>query len=232
MAQEFGKTVFIAIMAKLISKRKILIIDFDAIGNHMHAIFGVKAISKQMREELKKKEYIEDFKLKERNLSKLAVKIDRNVDLISKTSDIFDDSYKIRKDKIKEMLEEMQSKYDLIMIDTSSDTKYKTLTKLLAELSSQIICVIQGNLIYIRNTIRMLKEYGENTKKLKLVYNKKDKYTLATSIMRLIFLKYQMVGCLHYERKYNKIVNHNMKKRELNEQIKKEYREIIRNCKW
>ena len=202
-AQAFGKTTFISILSKLIPKKKILIIDFDLINNNLHSVFGVKQISKEMKEKIKDHEFLNEFRLKESNIKKLKVRIDRNIELISKTKIIFDKKYIVKEERIRIMLEELTKNYDLILIDTSSDTKYRELVKILTALSNKVICLIEGNIISIRKTMNLLKEFEEQRSKIKLVYNKKSKYTLSTSILKIIFLKFKLIGTLEYEIEYN-----------------------------
>ena len=168
-AQAFGKTTFISILSKLIPKNKILIIDFDLINNNIHSVFGVKQISKEMKEKIKDHEFLNEFRLKESNIKKLKVRIDRNIDLISKTKIIFDKKYIVKEERIRIMLEELTKNYDLILIDTSSDTKYRELVKILTALSNKVICLIEGNIISIRKTMNLLKEFEEQRSKIKLL---------------------------------------------------------------
>jgi len=228
-AQAFGKTTFISILSKLIPKKKILIIDFDLINNNLHSVFGVKQISKEMKEKIKDHEFLNEFRLKESNIKKLKVRIDRNIDLISKTKIIFDKKYIVKEERIRIMLEELTKNYDLILIDTSSDTKYRELVKILTALSNKVICLIEGNIISIRKTMNLLKEFEEQRSKIKLVYNKKSKYTLSTSILKIIFLKFKLIGTLEYEIEYNKIINKSVKILYINKNIRNEFKEIIRN---
>lgn len=225
----FGKTTFISILSKLIPKKKILIIDFDLINNNLHSVFGVKQISKEMKEKIKDHEFLNEFRLKESNIKKLKVRIDRNIDLISKTKIIFDKKYIVKEERIRIMLEELTKNYDLILIDTSSDTKYRELVKILTALSNKVICLIEGNIISIRKTMNLLKEVEEQRSKIKLVYNKKSKYTLSTSILKIIFLKFKLIGTLEYEIEYNKIINKSVKILYINKNIRNEFKEIIRN---
>lgn len=215
-------------LSKLISKKKILIIDFDLIAGNLHSVFGVKQISREMKEKIKDEEFLNEFKLKESNILKLKTRVDRRIDLISKTNIIFDKTYIAKEERIKSMLEELIKNYDLILIDTSSDTKYKELTKILAELSDKVICLIEGNIVNIRKTLNLLKEYDGINKKNKLVYNKKNKYTLSMKILKIVFLKFRIIGKLNYDNSYNKIINKSVKTLYINKNIKDEFAKLIK----
>lgn len=225
--QEFGKTTFISILAKLIQNRKILVIDFDLKDNCLHSVFGVKQIPSNMKNKIKDTEYLTEFRLKEKNIDKLIVKVDRNIRLISSTKIIFNNKYKCDKFGVKQMLEELIQNYRLILIDTSSDTKYEELTKILTSLSNKIICLIEGNLMTLKKNMRLLKEFDNEKKKISLIYNKKNSYTLSTKIMRILFLKYRIKGIISYDNQYTNIINKNVKKSIISRNIKREFKKII-----
>lgn len=224
---EFGKTIFISILSKLIQSRKVLIIDFDFINNNLHSVFGVNEIPKDLKEKIRDEEFLSEFRLKEKNIRKLAIKIDRQRYLVSKTNIIFYENYKYKEEAIIKMLDELKNYYDLILIDTSSDTKYKDITNILVNASDKVICLIEGNLMVIKKTIRMLKDNFENKNKIKLVYNKKSKYTLPTKILKVIFLKFKIIGALSYDNRYNRIINKNVKLLHISKKIKDEFKQII-----
>lgn len=226
--QEFGKTTFISILAKLIQRKKILIIDFNLINNNLHSVFGVKQIPNEIKEKLKEESFLNEFILKESNLKRLIVRVDRKIDLISRTNIIFDDKYILKENRLRKMLEEIGNGYEIILIDTSSDTKYKKLINNLASASDKIICITQGSIVNLRKTINLLKEYEDNRNKLKLVYNQKSKYTLSIKLLKVIFLKFKMIGYLEYDNRYNKIINKSLKSLYISKKIRKEFEKIIK----
>lgn len=226
--QVFGKTTFISILAKLIQRKKVLIIDFNLINNNLHSVFGVKQISNEMKEKLKEENFLNEFRLKESNLKQLIVRVNRKIDLISKTNIVFDDNYILKEDRIRKMLEEIGSIYELVLIDTSSDTKYKNLTKALTNLSDKIICITQGNIVNLRKTMNLLKEYEENRSRIRLIYNQKSKYTLSAKLLKIIFLKFKIIGYLEYDNRYNKIINKSVKSLYISKKIKNEFQKIIK----
>ncbi len=125
------------------------------------------------------------------------------------------------------MLEDIRNRYDLILIDVSTDSKYKDLRKILVSLSSNIVCLLSGNLVEIRKTVNILNEYQEEKEKIKLVYNKKNKYGIKKSLLEIIFFKYKMIGSLMYDNCYSKIINKNVNKLYINKNIRKEFEKII-----
>lgn len=180
-----------------------------------------------MKEKINDNEFLREFRLNEKNIEKLAVKVDRKIDIVSKTSLIFDNNYVINVQKIREMLESMKEKYDVVLIDTDSDTKYKKLNQILVKLSTKVICLTEGNLIQVKKTKELLDEYIQDRLKIKIIYNKKGKYTLNPLIFKIIFLKFKIIGALSFDIKYNKIINKNVNKRSISRKIRKEYENII-----
>ncbi len=120
---EFGKTIFTAILAKVTKDKKILLIDFDLKKHNLSSVFGSIKVPKEIKKKLQDEDFLLEFKLKEENLEKLIVKIDKNIDLISDTDIIFDKKYIINQEKLKSALEKLKQNYDLILIDSSEDTR-------------------------------------------------------------------------------------------------------------
>ena len=212
---EFGKTTFISILSKLLKNQKILIIDFDLINNNLHSVFGVRKIPKKIREN------------KEKSIKELAVKVDNNIDLISDINHIFNENSILDKNKIEEMLEKLKQFYDVILIDTCNEKEYAEIMKNIMDLSSKNICLIEGNIIYIRKTMNLLKRYFSKNRIIHLIYNKKNEYTIKAIFLKLIFAKYKMLGVLTYNNKYNKIINKNVNRMYIDKEIKNEYYKII-----
>ena len=133
----------------------------------------------------------------------------------------------MNKEKIEEVLKILKNKYDIILIDTTQDTRYKNINKLLIKLSDKIICLTLGNLIYLKRSLNLLEEINEEKKKIEIVYNQKNKYTINRKILELIFYKYKIIGELNYNIKYNKIINKNVNKLYIDKKTRKEFKEII-----
>lgn len=226
--QEFGKTIFISILSKLVQNRKTLIIDFDFINNNLHSVFGIKELPSEIKEKIKEEEFLKEFKLNEKNIKKLVVKIDRRSYLVSKTKIIFDENYKYNEETIRKVLEDLKKQYDFILIDTSSDTKYKEVTKILVKTCDKVICLVEGNLMIIRKAMKLLKENFEDKDKIKIIYNKKNPYTLPMEVLKIIFIKFKIIGKLNYDNNYNRIINKNVSKLYISQKIKNEFKQIIK----
>lgn len=203
-----------------------MIIDFDLINNNLHSVFGSIKIPKEMKDEVKEESFLKEFRLKEENIKKLIVRVNRNIDLISSTNLIFDKNYIVNKEKIKEMLEKLKKNYDYIFIDTTNDSKYFELMQVLNLLSSKVICLIEGNLISIKKSMNLIKEVKEQNKKIEIIYNKNSKYTMNEKIVKMVFFKYKVIGSLSYNNRYDHIINKNVNKLYISTKIKKEFEEI------
>lgn len=224
---EFGKTTFISILAKLMKNRRVLIIDFDFINKSLNTILGVCSVPKDIKEKIRENEFLSEFRLKEANLEKLIVKVNRKIDLISKGEIIFDEQYDFKEEKMKEILERFKEKYDLILIDTNEDTKYERYIQKLSKVSDKIICLVEGNLISIQKTINILNKHVSQKDKIKIIYNKKNKFTVDKRIIELIFFKFKLIGTLHYDNRYNKIINKNVNTLYIPKKVKKEFEKVI-----
>ncbi len=205
-----------------------MIIDFDLKDNNLHSVFGAPELSKDMKRTIKKIEEDEN-KLEEKDISKLIVKVDKNIDLISSTKIVFNEEYIINKEKIKEMFENLKYSYDLILIDTSEDSKYFELNKVLNEISNKTICLIQGNLIYLKKTMKLLEETICKKDNTFIVCNKYSKYSINRKILEFIFFKYKVIGVLNYDESYEDIINKSVTYQSISENIKNNFGEIFEN---
>lgn len=202
-------------------------IDFDLVNNNLYTLYGVNSIPRSMKDKLKDDEYLNEFRLNERNIEKLVVKVSHKIDLISSVKYVFDKNYIINHEKIGEMIEKLKEKYDLILIDTTSDIRYQKLMKELMNISNKTICLVEGNLVCMKKTKELLETNIENTKKINIVYNKKNKYTIEENILKMIFFKYKFIGTLSYDCKYDKIINKNLNALYITSNIEKEFTNII-----
>lgn len=220
-----GKTTFIAILSKICKSKRILIIDFDFINNNLYSVFGVSKYPKEIKEKIKDEEFLNEFRLKERNIKNLIVKVEKGIDLIPSTNIVFDENYMYSREGIKEMIEELKRQYEIIIIDTLQDTKYAKVTKTILELSTKIVCLVGGNLLEIKKTIHLLNNNQKD--KVNIVYNKKNKYAMKRKILEILLFRFKIIGCLHYDSRYDQIINKNVNKLYITKKIKKEYNKIL-----
>lgn len=151
--------------------------------------------------------------------------MDKNIDVIASSNIIFDKNYVCKKEKIEKVLSILKNRYNLILIDTTSDTKYEELMRILENCSDNIICLTEGNLIQIKKTINLLEEIRAD--KIEIVYNKKNKYTMNKQVLEMLFFKFKISGVLNYDTRYNQIINKNVNRLYISKNVKKEYERLI-----
>ena len=112
--------------------------------------------------------------------------------------------------KIQEILNMLKRDYDFIVIDTSSriDLKY---VKLILTNGDKIIFLVEPNILELKKTNNLLEVYindfNIDVDKIKIVFNKVNKYQIAESILEEFFSEFEIIGKIEYEEKYNLFIN-------------------------
>lgn len=204
-----GKSIFISLFSKNIKNKKILIIDFDIYNKSIDLIFGYNM-------------------QKEKNI----LKINNNIDLLSKVEMFFvENNYNnyIEKNKIKNILNKFSKKYDLIIIDNTSEYSCEY-TKEILKNSDEIIFLTDANLIELNKTKKMLEKYINKwqikKEKTNIVFNKINVNSINNKILKNLFSDFNILGKINFSDKYNLIINNNLKI--VNKKINKEYLNIIK----
>lgn len=205
-----GKSIFISLFSKNIKHKKILIIDFDIYNKSLDLIFGYNT---KVQEE------------------KAIIKINNDIDLLSKIEIFFKESY-IEKNKIKNILDSFSKKYDLIIIDNTSEYSCEH-TKEILKNSDSIIFLSDANLIELNKTKKLLEKYINKWKiekeRINVVFNKININSINNKILNNLFSDFNILGKINFSNKYNLIINNNLKI--LNKKINKEYINIIKKMK-
>lgn len=205
-----GKSIFISLFSKNIKHKKILIIDFDIYNKSLDLIFGYNTKVQQ---------------------EKAIIKINNNIDLLSKIEIFFKESY-IEKNKIKNILDSFSKKYDLIIIDNTSEYSCEH-TKEILKNSDSIIFLSDANLIELNKTKKLLEKYINKWKiekeRINVVFNKININSINNKILNNLFSDFNILGKIDFSNKYNLIINNNLKI--LNKKINKEYINIIKKMK-
>ena len=205
-----GKSIFISLFSKNIKQKKILIIDFDIYNKSLDLIFGYNTKVQQ---------------------EKAIIKINNNIDLLSKIEIFFKESY-IEKNKIKNILDSFSKKYDLIIIDNTSEYSCEH-TKEILKNSDSIIFLSDANLIELNKTKKLLEKYINKWKiekeRINVVFNKININSINNKILNNLFSDFNILGKINFSNKYNLIINNNLKI--LNKKINKEYINIIKKMK-
>ena len=207
-----GKSIFSSILAKLINNKKILLIDFDIFNQSINSIFNIKKTNKN-------------------NSNNLILKANKNIDLLCAVDFLFDEKFKVEKNRIKKLLEEYLNKYDLIIIDTTSECFFDY-TKEILEKSDLIIFLAGGNLTELKKSKNLLHIYINkwkiNKEKINIVFNKEDKNSVDNKILKTLFSDFNILEKIKLNNKFDLIINNNLKI--IDKKIKNKFQKIIEKC--
>ena len=215
-----GKSSFCTIFAKLFNNKKILIIDFDILNSSINSIFVIK--NKRTKNNNIKFNY---------DIKKLIVKVDKNIEMLCATKILVDEKYKRIKEEFSNVLLELRSKYDLIIIDNSSECFFEY-TKEILNKSDDIFFLVEPNIIELKKSRNLLDIYINKWKikkeKINIIFNKININSIDDKILKMIFSDFKILGKIKININYNLIINKNFKF--INKKIKKDYLKIIKNC--
>lgn len=223
-----GKSIFTINLANSLSnsKNKILIIDFDILNNSLHTILGIKKYSQKIRNKIKNNNLLKEIKIEE-----LIIKINSKIDLVSGINLLFDSKYKISSEKVKNILSKLKEKYEIIIIDTSSECFFDY-TKEIIKNSNLNIFILEANLLEIKKAKNLLNIYINNWKipqeSINILFNKYNENSIDLSILKKIFSEFNILGKLSFNPQYNLIINKNNINK-LNTILKNEHLKINRN---
>lgn len=163
---------------------KILLVDFDN-WNSISAIFNVN-----------------------KYLSKDKTKITHGLDIFNWTSLNFGETNKHI--VINEFLKEQKKIYDFIIIDTTTNISGEY-TKLISENSDKTVFLIEPNILEIKKANTLLeiyiRDWNIEINKIKIVFNKTNKYKITDEILKEIFSENQIIGEIQYNQKFNLFIN-------------------------
>ena len=207
-----GKSIFSSISAKLIINKKILLIDFDIFNQSINSIFNVKKTNKN-------------------NSNNLILRANKNIDLLCAVDFLFDEKFKVEKNRIKKLLEEYLNKYDLIIIDTTSECFFDY-TKEILEKSDLIIFLAGGNLTELKKSKNLLDIYINkwkiNKEKINIIFNKEDKNSVDNKILKTLFSDFNILEKIKLNNKFDLIINNNLKI--IDKKIKNKFEKIIKEA--
>lgn len=125
--------------------------------------------------------------------------------------------------EIKKYIEKIKQKYDYLIIDTNND--FKNIKTVLYS-GDKIIFLVEPNLSEIEKAKNILdvyiNDFEVNADKIKIVFNKTNKYKMAESILEELFEGFEIIGEIKYSENYNLIINKN----KIENYSKKEYEKI------
>ena len=202
-----GKSIISINLAKtnIYSKNKILIIDFNLNNYSISTILGAK------------KYPIKNSK----NILENIIKVNKKIYLILGEF-ILNSENKITKEKI----EILKNNYDLIIIDISPYNCAKNLIDLF-NLSNFNLFLSDTNFLEISKSINILNmfinKYKINKNKFNILFNKYNLKSINYKLLEKIFSEFKIIGCLKFNKNYNKLINKNKKNFGGEKKIRKEY---------
>lgn len=211
-----GKSVFTSNLTLAFENKKILIVDFDILNKSIKTIFGVK---QKVAEE--KESWDGD------DLNNFTIKINKNIDLICGTDVIFKNNKKQEKESVINILKELKNKYEIIILDTSSEC-FMDYTKEIIKYSDLSLFLVEANLIELKKAKRLLEiyvnEWKINKEKINIIFNKYNKKSIDNNILKKLFSDFNILGYLKLNENYNYIINKNINF--INKELKEEYKKI------
>lgn len=193
-----GKTLFTAMLAKSAGKMnlKTIIVDFDILNNSINNLFNISKYNRNINFSSVLEQHI--------------VKMNNNINIFTGIDELFNEKNKINFEKIKELLEKLKEKYDLILFDTSSEINLKYVKTLLVNIE-KIIFLVEPNLIEIKKSKELLEVYINDWEipqyKFNLVLNKVNINSIDDEIISNLFDKIKIIGKINLSKKYTVLAN-------------------------
>lgn len=181
-----GKTLISAILADKLSKNKrVLLIDMNFYNNDLKLLFKIK--NNKKNEEV--------------------LKIKKNLDLIT------DIKYKIKykKDLFNKKIDKYKNTYDFIIIDLKGNREELFLKQFL-EKNDDLILLVEPNLINIKRTINKYRKIINKNKKIKIIINKTNKYSINKKIIKKLLYS-DIIGEIKYNDLFEKLINNCINKK-------------------
>ena len=207
-------------------KQKILLLDLDLLNQSINTIFGKKIIPKKLSRKLKK-----DYQYEVKNYHEFIIKINSHLDFIC-GKNILLPKEKLNIQKLNNFLEKTKKEYDLILVDISSEC-FLDYTKLVLQKSDLVLFLTEGNLLEIKKSIHLLdiylKEWNIKKEKINIVFNKYNKNSIDEKILKNIFIDFNILGKISFNKNYALMINKNMKNYFFSKKEKREYEKILNN---
>ena len=176
-----GKSIITCLLAKQIEKqkKKVAILEYSSYGGSIETIFGIR---------LK-----ENFK-----------KYSKNIDIYSFSKE------EIKHYEIGELINKIEKEHDFVIIDTGTNEEFKHIKAILS-CSDKVVFLLEPNLLGVYKAKTMLEifvtDYGVNVDKIKIVFNKSNKYQITESILEEVFSNFENIGNISYDEKYDSFIN-------------------------
>ena len=192
-----GKSLTTSLLGEAAKKIKLktIIIDFDIINNSINTIFKIK-----------KYNYYENTS----KIENFITHVSNNLDIFCGIDLLFNEKNKISYEKVEDLISELKDIYDLILIDTSSETALKFIKIVLANVD-KIIFLVEPNLLEIKKAENLLEIYIEDWEvypnKIQILFNKVNNNSIDEEILKEIFGKFKILGKIKVSNKFTDVAN-------------------------
>lgn len=195
-----GKSVFSIAYAKKQVNKKVLIVDFDILNINIHRLFIKKEIIQKS---------VNDF-YNQINVKKRIIHSEKNIDFLSGINMILNSKNQTSPSKVKKIIKTLKKEYDLILIDTSTDSLLD-FTKELLNISNIAIFISGANILEVKKTKRLLEIYDKEWKikndKINIIFNKYSDNSIDDEVLRLSFRNYNILGKIKLNEYYDLAIN-------------------------
>lgn len=203
-----GKSIFSIVFANQIKNKKILIIDFDILNNSIHSLLGIKDNNRKVKEELKTNQNSSN----QVDIHDYLIQTKHNIDLISGIKLIYNSKKQPSTSRIRNLILSLKKEYDVILIDTSSESLLEY-TKQLITISDNSIFISGANMLEIRKSEKLLKIYNKDWRvpnhKINMIFNKCTNKSIDDEVLRRVFKKYNILGKIKLSDYYDLAINKN-----------------------
>lgn len=190
-AYNSGKTTMAALYAKEYARlgKKVLTIDFDVYNDSLHHLFAVEKYNSR------ESTLTMDFKKQIRKISK-------NEDILCVMDLLFSNENKVDFVNLEEMIKDFKCKYDVILIDTTSDYKYKYLTRIF-NISDEIIFVVVPTRLDLRKGLSLFEilkvDFKIPSDKITMILNKETGWTIKAEIISSMYDNFNISGVFQFD---------------------------------
>ena len=176
-----GKSIIACLLAKQFEKQKksVAIVECSSLVGSIGTILGIQ-------EEDKIKKY-------------------------SKYIDVYTFSTtKITRNEICSFFESIKNDYEFIIIDIEANERYDNI-KTILKCSDKVAFLLEPNLLGIAKAKKLLEiftmDFEIGSDKIKIVFNKSNKYQIEESILEEVFSNFESIGNISYDEKYDSFIN-------------------------
>ena len=233
-----GKSIFSIIFSNNLENKKVLIFNLDIFNNSIVNLLEINKNNKFNQKNINNKNKI-NFEKNNNYLSKNNFNINNyiieskyKIDFIFGTDIIFNSEINMNPQKLNNIINKLKNKYDLILIDTSSENLLDY-TKEILKNSDYGIFISGANLLEIKKSQKLLDIYTNEwdiyNKKIKIIINKWTKESIDDEVLKQIFKNYDILGKIKLSDYYDLAINkNNLKRKEIQKDLNKIKNKIVR----